>query len=609
MRSFTAVLTLILTLCCCHPGFAQPARSVEKGRDVGDGMVLCNYPFDPAKVKEITFVSPTVDYPCFEIVIPMGDWNEGKNASIQSVTVNDATCDSYYVFVDGSSHVQSGWITNRLANAKNVVLVVRSLWSNHQAVSVGVKIKATDQGGQSQTLSRVYEAKAPASGGGLEGWHRYQSFVAREKAGLDRTNEPVEFSITVRAEDCADLSKELRVCELGKDGRTWIPLPFQTFNAKDFQGTPPGTSNPNYLQHPSKSIEVICPLNVAARKAKVCAVFYDNPAAPPLPPVLTDLQVAGPSLGATVENWYYGVKLSGESGQIASFDLKPANQDSQVILSDSGFKTEKVPGASIWNGQPVPRLTNSQSRAVHWNPDSFSDNGMWGHTFSWNPPDHSEVTTRGPLLFRITNSGRMPGDTPQVDVSVTYSFYPGQPYVLATTLLKVRDTLNASAIRDGEIVLDSHLITNFVWKEKTGEIQTIRTLHGANWQDEWGYRVDPDVPWIAMTNELDGYGVGTAILSAQAFNPTHGEATLHRPAFYLYYHHFWNTPLTYFTRAWVYPFSDYQRGPILPVTEDSQYYSKAAFMPFLLHKGHERYSGIDGASQRLLNPLEVRWGR
>ena len=50
------------------------------------------------------------------------------------------------------------------------------------------------------------------------------------------------------------------------------------------------------------------------------------------------------------------------------------------------------------------------------------------------------------------------------------------------------------------------LVTHFVWREKTGGIHTIGTVHGPNWQDEWTTRVDHDVPWIAMTNELDGYG-------------------------------------------------------------------------------------------------------
>ncbi|MCL4691366.1 MAG: hypothetical protein KJ060_02505, partial [Candidatus Hydrogenedentes bacterium] len=198
---------------------------------------------------------------------------------------------------------------------------------------------------------------------------------------------------------------------------------------------------------------------------------------------------------------------------------------------------------------PVPTLTNSYSNAVHWNPDSFSDNGKWGHTFAWDPPDKTIVTTRGPLMFRITNSGRMPDATPQVNASVTYTFYAGVPYVKCATVMEVRDPLNASAIRNGEIVLDSHLIDHFVWKEKNGELRSARTLHGPNWQDEWAIRVDHDVPWLALTNEAQDFGIGEVIESSLAFNATRGEATTHRPAFYLYYHHFWSIPVTYFTRG------------------------------------------------------------
>ena len=73
-------------------------------------------------------------------------------------------------------------------------------------------------------------------------------------------------------------------------------------------------------------------------------------------------------------------------------------------------------------------------------------------------------------------------------------------------------------IRNGEIVLDTHLVTHFVWQEKTGAIRTVRTAHGPNWQDEWSTRVDHDVPWLAMTNELDDFGVAAIGQSPFAFN-------------------------------------------------------------------------------------------
>ena len=212
-------------------------------------------------------------------------------------------------------------------------------------------------------------------------------------------------------------------------------------------------------------------------------------------------------------------------------------------------------------------------------------------------------------MFRVTNSGRMPASTPQVHASVTYSFYAHTPYVRAVTITQVRDPLNADAIRNGEIVLDSHLVTHWVWQEKTGELHKLPNLHGPNWQDEWATRVDQDVPWLALTHEGEDYGIGEIIQSSLAFNPERGEATTHRPAFYLYYHHFWRTPLTYFTRAWVYPFSDYQRGPILPVDSGSTYVEKMAFLPFYLHDGDKRYAEIEAASTALKNPLVQRWGR
>lgn len=564
---------------------AQRARSVERGRDVGDGQVLYDIPYDPKQVDELTFVQPSAEHPFFEVVAPLGDWNEGSSATVKQVRFNGLVCEAYSLFVDGFSHVQSAWITQKSTTAPNVVLVARVLWHNNEPVTLEVDIGAVDEAGAAKTVTRSITGTAPASGGGPEGWRRYQSFALSETAGIDRYMEPVEFTIAARAENCGHLERELRVFQYDTTRYNLLPINFQTFDARSFPGRPAGTSNENYLQHPSEAVAVACLASVPANTTQVYLVTYDNPDAGAFVPEATDLSVEGESLGARVDNRFYAAKLDDKAGQIVSFQLKGREDD------------------------PVPLLTNSLSRAAHWNPDSFSDNGFWGHTFAWDPPENTVVTTRGPILFRITNSGRMPEYTPQVRATVSYSFYAHTPYVKVTTITEVRDPLNASAIRNGELVLDSHLITHFVWQNKDGGVRTIRTAHGPNWQDEWGTRVDQDVPWIAMTNEEKDYGLGEIVLASTAFNPLRGEATQHRPAFYLYYHHFWSTPLTYFTRGWVYPFSDYQRGPIIPVDAGSTYVEKMAFMPFYLHKGHRRYEEIVSARKQLEQPLVQRWGR
>lgn len=581
MRYHRVVFALLLA---CVAGAQLPVL-VEAGRDVGDGQVLYPTPYDPKNVPEIAFVSPTPEHPFFEIAVPMGDWSEGASATVKRVSVNGTESDSFYVFVDGFAHVQSGWITQEATEAKNVVLVTRSVWHDGEDAAIEVEVSANDKDGKPTTVSRSYAAIAPAKGGAPAGFQRYQSLVLHETAGLARDGEPVEFSITVRKGDCENLERELRLFACEPDNGTYASLAIQTFNVKRFPGTPPGTSNTNYLQHPSQSLEGVFLATVPANESRVYVFLYDNPGVDPPAEPESDLVVSGPSLGAKVENADFVVQLDEKSGQIASFDLKGRPDN------------------------PVPRLTNSYSNAVHWNPDSFSDNGKWGHTFAWNPPDKTVVATRGPLMFRITNSGRMPDATPQVHASVTYTFYAGVPYVKCTTVMEVRDPLNASAIRNGEIVLDSHLVDHFVWKENNGAMRYARTLHGPNWQDEWAIRVDHDVPWLALTCEAENYGIGEVIESSLAFNASRGEATTHRPAFYLYYHHFWAIPVTYFTRGWVYPFSDYQRGPIIPVDEGSTYIEKLAFIPFFLGDGQQRYDAIERASIQLHHPLTQRWGR
>lgn len=562
----------------------------EKGRSVGAGQVLYDISYDPKDVREMTFVHPSVERPVYEVVIPMGDWTEGAGATVREVRVNGVVCDSFNVFVDGESHVQSTWVTRESSVAKNVVLAARSLWHNDEEVTVTMSIATSSTGTPAATVTRSYTGRAPSQGGGPAGWRRYQCVLLHERDGLERTAEPVEFSLAVRAEDCADLDRELRIFAFDPKALSLEPVAFQTFNEQCFPGTPPDTSSASYLKHPSRSIDVVLLASVPRKQSRIYLACYDNPAAEERPVVAADLAVSGEVPGASVENRFYEVKLDEHNGQIASFALKGREEN------------------------PAPLLTNSYSRAVHWNPDSFTDNGLWGHTFSWDPPERIVVTARGPLFFRVTMSGRMPGYTPQIWVSVTYSFYASVPYVKTTTSMEVRDPVNVDAIRNGEIVLDSHLITHCVWEEKSGGIRKIRALHGPTLADEWATRIEHDVPWLALTNEDEDYGLGIAVQTSTEYNPNSGEAAVHRPAYYLYTHHFWPIPLTYCTRAWVYPFSDYQRGdgergPIIPVAVGSTYVEKMAFMPFFLHKGGQRYREIEDASLQVRHPLEQRWGR
>ena len=579
---YPALLALAL---CCATAHAQRAKNIERGHDVGDGQVRYDTPYHPKRVTQMEFHAPTPRHPYYEVVVPMGDWSEGSNATVTAVRYNGVDCESFYLFKDGFAHVQSGWITRKASFAPNVVLVARSLWHNQDQATVEVDISATGEEGTAKQITKTYHGSAPAIGGGPAGFRHYQTVVLEDRAGVARDAEPFECSIAAREEHAGDLENELRVFVVEEGTKRAAPINFQTFNPQVFPGTPPGTSNPNYLQHPSRSVDVVFLASVPANGARVYLFAYNHPGLEAHKPASTDLLVEGPSLGAVVENKYFRADLDQGSGQIASIQLKGRDE------------------------RPVPLLTNHLSNAAHWNPDSFSDNGLWGHTFAWDPPDQTVVTTRGPILFRITNSGRMPASTPQVFASVTYSFYASVPYVKVSTVMEVRDPLNINALRNGELVLNADLVTHFVWEDKDGKLRSVRGLHGPNWQDEWTTRVDHDVPWLALTHEGQDFGIAELVQVSTAYNPLSGTPTVHRPAFYLYYHHFWGTPVTYFTRGWVYPFSDYQRGPIMIAAVGSTYLEEMAFMPFFLHKRGARYGEVQRANRQLKHPLVERWGR
>ena len=251
-----ACLAFLLAGICAGPAPAeQPGpTSVELGRDVGDGNVLYNTPYDPKNLSAVTFVAPTAAYPYYEIAVPLGEWRGGKGATVQKVSVNGVDSDSFYVFIDGFSHVQSAWITREASSAPNVVLVTRSVWHNSEDTQVDIQVTAT---GAAKPIVKTFKSKAPDAGGVPNGWTRYQSFVLKETAGLARTNEPVEFSLTARAEDCADLDREVRLFSVEPNGGALAPIAMQTFNPKRYRGRPPGTANPNYLQHPSQSLEAV----------------------------------------------------------------------------------------------------------------------------------------------------------------------------------------------------------------------------------------------------------------------------------------------------------------------------------------------------------------
>ncbi|MEW6741498.1 MAG: hypothetical protein AB1486_01965 [Planctomycetota bacterium] len=561
------------------------------GAAVGDVNLRARLPFDPAAPPGHAFVAPTENDPYWWVAWRLPDWRRGAQASVTAVLVNGRAVRDYYLIVGGRVR-EAPWITKRVSSAAPVVLVVKMLWCDAADYELAAKI----QSGGAVTWERTL-LTAPERGGGPPGFACYDSFALSETGGMDRLNEPVEIVVAAeRSETTQDarspggtagLPDQIRLFRYDVESGSLTAVPFQVFDHRQYAGMPPVPDgmDPRGTGHwatPSESVRLAFLADVAARATRVYCVGYGAlpDVAPPSPS--ETLAIRTGERGTIVENSFYRIDLDPRCGQLNSFVIKGAPAG-------------------------TPRLTNSTSGTVHWNPDTYGDNGRWGHSFSWDPPERTHVAARGPLLYRVTRSGRMPGSNPEVELSVTYSFWAGVPYVRMSSVMRVTDDYGSLAVRNGELVFDGELFDAFAWKEKSGQIRKIRALHRPDPLIDAPATPAADVPWVALYNTQGRYGLASVALTAYAFDPRNGTPSLYRPAYFLYCHPFWARPLTYFVRAWVYPWGYNDRGPVIPVSQGSTYVEDAAYLPFLLDDA-EPFAPVELWEGRLRVPLEIQYG-
>ncbi len=555
------------------------------GIDVGLIFQPDTITFDPATLDTLTCFAPTGERPLYEIAIPLGDWEGGSGAKISKVVINGVECIAYGIYTDGLAHLQEGhsWITRSSETAKNVVVLAKALWHNDERIIAKVVVEHADNG-KTFTIA----GRAPSTGGMPSGSVHYESFGLTEEAGINREGEPVEISLSVYPEEVATpdekggLASEVRLYRVPEKGDP-IAVPFQVYDSGGVPGVPNAPDNQSYLYRESKTVRIVFAAEVSAHKTVPYVLTYGCDYLPPPPAPKKRLHIEGEAPGFIVSNEYYTCKLEPNSGQIVSIKM-------------NGEENEDV-----------PPFTNSLTRAMHWNPDSYGSNGKWGHTFAWDPPDKTVVAADGPIMLRITNSGRMPDETPHVYASVSYTFYADTPYIGVSTVMEVRDRYSSSAMRNGEVVVDSHLVTHFVWKDNAGQINRVNTKVTPGQRDEMAVMAEYNIPWIAVTNELDRYGMAAIWTTVDAYQRDMGTKPIHRPGYFCYNHHAWGTPLTYFTRAWVYPFAYKERRPNIYIEPGAVYFERGAFYPFRIAKKND-YGSVEKMDTLLRQPLIRKTG-
>jgi hypothetical protein len=542
--------------------------------------------FDPLNVTKAIFNSPTLEHPYFHMIVPVKDF-KGGTPTVSKISINGERPTLYHIYVDGQLRL-SDRLSMHATNVKNIVIVIKYTWHNRSKYNIQIELEAPKIFNPSTPEDYVtqftrHDVISPSNGGAPDGWKYALMYVVSENDGLDRQNEPLNLDLVVHADRVTDITKEVRVMKYNLENKVFEEIPSQTYNYQYYEGR--GYDKKSTWGMPSISCNVFCLVDVPAHSQKIYAIFYGNPKAEK-PTWESDLKISGDDLGAVIENDYWEVKHHEKSGQLHYYKLK----DTQ--------------------GHDVPLLSNTSSGSVHWNPDTYAENGKWGHTFSWDPPDEMHTITRGPLLYKITRSGRMPGYNPEMNVSVTYTYMAHTPYILMSSVMEVINPYGAQAIRNGEMVFDADIFDHYAWKSKTGERNYLRTLLNMDTGVESAAVIPMDTPWLCLYNGAGKFSIGAIHLQVYNYNRITGQPAMFRPRFFLYAHPQWGRPLTYFVRTLVYPFGHSGhgiRGPAMYIPEGNVYLEEAAYYPFILGKD-DPFEPIEILNDKLRHPLEVRYG-
>jgi hypothetical protein len=457
-----------------------------------------------------------------------------------------------------------GWVKFEPGQTYQIKLSVR--------MKKGVKAAADDQ-----ILVAEKSVKAPEGAKVYNtAWKSYKSIVVSETAGIDRKNEPVEVLVSFYPDEVQDLVREVRVVAVDPKTSEITEVPSQVYDVQKFtkeddlspdKNGKPTRQVPYWM--PTVSAQVSFLADVPAKSSKVYLIYYNNPKA--VSKVYkSDLRVQGEAPGLQIDNDQFTAILHPMSGHLDEISLK------------------KRPDLPLFHRME----TNG---ALHWNPDVYNPPRAWAHTADWNPPKHVK-TLAGPVVAKTEYYGPM-RDMPEVDASIRYEFYPGVPYFISSSSMRINDTIQTLALRNAEIVLKRELITHAAWYDVLRDKVVVYNVK--NMADLTDLKMEADVPWITFFNEETGIGFAGIQLS-YANAGLESSPRLYNPYFYIT-----AGPWIYWARGLSLSYLASNMQHMIPATKGSFFSEKWAYMVYETAKGNEPFAPILEWQKKLTNPLRV----
>jgi len=491
--------------------------------------------------------------------------------AVKTVAVNGARARDFAVF-QGDRELPGPEVDGE----RPFELKVRWSWEKGREYEIRADLENTKTG---KTVSLARKEKAPARKGYWNpAWKNYLSLILSEDNGFPRTGNPVHATVGVLSSYLKS-PDEIRLVKADLEGGdvVYSEVPFQVYDVRTWndpkitalvdKDEKTGKTSPRY--HPTTSFSLAFLADLKAHEKATYLVFYNNPAAGKAV-FKSDLKVSGRGLGKTIENGFYKVALHPKSGTIYEVTEKASRTKLEHKLETNG--------------------------SIHWNPDVYSPPHAWYHCSDWENPAFSEDS--GPVFHALRREAPLP--MPKgIQVSITYYFYAGTPFILMESLMEIRDDIFVEALRNAEIVFNKAVFDKAAYKTLDGRVRTL-DFAASRMHPKHAAVLRPDTPWVSFYSEAKGIGFASLFLDLALPNTHGGEASQQQP--YIYIQH---GPWYYMSRGFVYSFGSNNQTRMLPVKAGSIYYDRNAVLPFAFKKGQGFADTLDRTYNMLKYPLGI----
>ena len=407
-------------------------------------------------------------------------------------------------------------------------------------------------------------------------WKNYKSVIVSETAGVSRKGEPVEVLLPFYPDEAQHLTREIRVVSVDPESYEIAEIPSQIYDIKKYLEEddldPDENGNPTRdipLWMPTITCQVAFLADVPANSSKVYLIYYNNEHAI-AKLYKTDLHIQGEAPGLSIDNNQYSISLHPNSGHL-----------DQIIL-------KKKPEVPLFHRME----TNG---AIHWNPGIYSPPRPWTHTADWKPPANVNYIS-GPVIT-MTEVWDNLREIPEVDASVRYEFYPGLPYFISSTSMRINKRIDCIALRNAEIVFKREQITHAAWYDEVRD--EVITYDVANMPDLTDLLMEDDVPWITFYNEETG--IGFCGIQVEYVNAgLESRPRLLNPFMYIT-----GGPWIYWARALSLSFLSSNMQQMIPAMKGNFFAEKWAYMAYEIDDD-KPYAPVLEWQKRITNPLKIR---